>query len=73
MQTPTPLMVSEDFAYYQQQIPGFYFFVGVGNPEKGITAMWHTEYYDMDDAALAIGMRAMATVVVDYLSKGAMR
>src|SRR5579862_1851251 len=68
IEVPTPQMVSEDFAYYQQRIPGFYFFVGVGNPEKGITAMWHTEYYDMDEDALRIGMRAMATVVWDRLT-----
>jgi amidohydrolase len=60
-------MVSEDFAYYQQVIPGFYFFVGVQNPEKGITAMWHTEYYEMDEAALPIGMKAMAAVALDFL------
>lgn len=69
VETPTPQMVSEDFAYYQQRIPGFYFFIGVGNPEKGITAMWHTEYYDMDEDALRIGMRAMATVVIDRLNR----
>jgi amidohydrolase len=69
VETPTPQMVSEDFAYYQQRIPGFYFFIGVGNPEKGITAMWHTEYYDMDEDALRIGMRAMATVVIERLSR----
>ena len=64
-----PQMVSEDFAYYQQRIPGFYFFVGVGNIAKGITAMWHTEYYDMDEEGLRVGMRAMATVVLDYLQR----
>ena len=64
-------MVAEDFAFYQQRIPGFYFFLGVANPEKHITAMWHTEYFDLDEDALKIGMRAMATVVTDYLYRGA--
>jgi amidohydrolase len=64
---PLPQMVSEDFAYYQQRIPGFYFFLGVANPAKHITAMWHTEYFDLDEDALAIGTRSMATVVSDYL------
>jgi amidohydrolase len=63
------MMVSEDFAYYQQRMPGFYFFVGVQNVEKGITAMWHTEYYDMDEDALKVGMKAMASVALDYLSR----
>ncbi|HET9369634.1 MAG TPA: amidohydrolase, partial [Vicinamibacterales bacterium] len=42
-----PVMIAEDFAFYQQKIPGFYFFLGVGNPERNITAMLHTEYYDL--------------------------
>jgi amidohydrolase len=64
-----PQMVAEDFAFYQQRIPGFYFFLGVANPEKGITAMWHTEYFDLDEQALLVGTRAMATVVADYLHR----
>jgi amidohydrolase len=70
VQTSPLMMVSEDFAFYQQQMPGFFFFVGVQNPAKGITAMWHTEYYDMDEDALLVGMRAMANVVLDYLTRG---
>jgi amidohydrolase len=62
-------MVSEDFAYYQKEIPGFYFFVGLRNEAKGITAMWHTEFYDMDEAALPIGVRAMSNVVLDFLAR----
>ncbi len=64
---PALQMVSEDFAYYQQQIPGFYFFVGIKNEAKGITAMWHTEFYDMDEDALKVGVRSMSAVVLDYL------
>jgi amidohydrolase len=67
---PPPQMVAEDFSYYQQKIPGFYFFLGVANPEKKITAMWHTEYFDLDEDALKIGMRAMATVASDFLHRG---
>ncbi len=64
---PLPHMVAEDFAFYQQKIPGFYFFLGVGNPARGITAMWHTEYFDLDEDALTVGMRAMAGVVLQFL------
>ena len=66
---PALQMVSEDFAYYQQQIPGFYFFVGIKNEAKGITAMWHTEFYDMDEDALKVGVRAMSAAVLDYLAR----
>jgi amidohydrolase len=64
------VMVGEDFSYYQQKIPGFYFFLGVANPDRGITAMWHTEYFDMDEDALRIGMRTMANVAADYIYRG---
>jgi amidohydrolase len=67
LKSPPPQMGAEDFAYFQQRVPGFYFFLGVANPAKNITAMIHTEHFDIDEAALQIGMRAMATAVADYL------
>lgn len=73
LRTPPPQMGAEDFAYFQQRVPGFYFFVGVANPKKGITAMIHTEHFDIDEDALVVGMRAMATAVTDYLFRGASR
>jgi amidohydrolase len=65
--SPPPQMGAEDFAYYQQQVPGFYYLLGVRNAAKGITAMIHTEHFDIDEAALPLGVRAMSRVVLDYL------
>lgn len=64
---PPPQMGAEDFALYQQKMPGLYFFLGVGNTARNITAMIHTEYFDMDEAALPIGVRALASVTLEYL------
>ncbi len=64
---PPPQMGAEDFALYQERIPGLYFFLGVGNTAKNMTAMIHTEYFDMDEDALPIGVRALASVTLDYL------
>ena len=64
---PPPQMGSEDFAMYQERIPGLYFFLGVGNTAKKITAMIHTEYFDLDEDALPLGVRALAGVTLDYL------
>ncbi len=66
---PPPQMGAEDFSYYQKEIPGVFFFVGVRNEAKKITAMIHTEYFDLDEDAMQIGVRAMSTVVLDYLSR----
>jgi amidohydrolase len=56
---------------YQEQVPGLFYFLGVRNEAKQITAMIHTEYFDMDEAALPLGARAMSTVVLDYLYRAA--
>ena len=50
--TPPPQMGAEDFSYYQARTPGLFFFLGVANPKKNITAMIHTEYFDLDEDAL---------------------
>jgi len=64
-----PQMGAEDFAYFQKEIPGFYYFLGVGNKAKGITAMIHTPEFDVDEESLVIGTRVMANVLVDYLER----
>jgi amidohydrolase len=65
--SPPPQMGAEDFAYYQARVPGLFFFLGVGNVKKNITAMIHTEYFDIDEDALGLGVRAMSTVALDAL------
>ncbi len=59
----------EDFALFQEQIPGAMFFLGVANPERGITAFNHSPDYDIDEGALEVGAAAMSSVLFDYLSK----
>jgi amidohydrolase len=66
-----PFMVSEDFAIYQQTVPGFFYFLGVGNKAKGIHAGWHTPEFDVDEESLAVGASVMANVLVDFLERHA--
>lgn len=73
LSVPLPQMAGEDFSYYQRVIPGFFYFLGVGNKAKGITAMIHTPEFDVDEESLVIGVRVMSNVLLDYLeskSKG---
>ena len=64
-----PVMGGEDFAFYQKVIPGFFYWLGVGNEKRGITAMLHTADFDADEACLVTGVKVMAEVVVDFLSR----
>ena len=46
----------EDFGYYLEKVPGAFFYLGVKNEEKGITASAHNEYFDIDEDALHLGV-----------------
>jgi hippurate hydrolase len=47
----TPVMGGEDFAFFLQQIPGAFIFVGNGD-----TASLHHPAYDFDDAVIPAGV-----------------
>jgi amidohydrolase len=66
-----PMMPSEDFPEYTQQIPGFFYNLGTGNKARGITAGWHTPEYDVDEASLEVGVKLMSSILVDYLQRNA--
>lgn len=66
-----PFMPAEDFSYFQKVVPGFYYFLGVGNKKRGITAGWHTAEFDVDEESLVVGVKVMSNVLVDYLDQHA--
>jgi amidohydrolase len=67
--TPQPQMGAEDFSLFQKVVPGFFYFLGVGNTAKGITAMIHTPEFEVDEEALVIGVKVMSNVLLDYLDR----
>jgi amidohydrolase len=65
-----PTTTSEDFSYYGQKVPALFFFLGVA-PKGGDPAAWaanHSPRFNPDEAALITGVRALASVAVDFLS-----
>jgi amidohydrolase len=60
-------MGAEDFSYFQQVVPGFYFRLGVGNKAKGIIADTHTPEFDVDEECLVVGVNVMANVLLHFL------
>ena len=60
---PKPSMGGEDFAYYLQKIPGAFYFLGVGNQEKGITSPQHSPTYNVDEDALLNGSSLLLRAV----------
>src|SRR5882724_2679760 len=64
-----PITGSEDFSYFQKVIPGFFWFLGGGNVKLGITAAHHTPEFNIDEAALPIGVKLAANQLLDYLDR----
>jgi len=65
-----PQMVAEDFPFYGQKAPYFYFLLGTRNDAKGIASVNHSARFDVDEDALPLGVRAMATLAWDFLARG---
>ena len=67
---PAPVTTTaEDFAFYQQEIPGMLFFLGIV-PEGTDPAQAppnHSPRFFLDEGALPVGVRALAHLAVDYL------
>jgi len=67
-----PWMPAEDFSYFANVVPGFYFRLGIVKP--GTTSGdHHTPTFLADDSAIPVGIRAMANVLLDYLKGSAGR
>jgi amidohydrolase len=64
-----PQMGAEDFALFAERVPGLYVKLGVRNAARGFTAPIHTEDFDIDEDVLPLGVRAVATLVWDFLAR----
>jgi amidohydrolase len=64
----SPRTGAEDFALFAREVPGLYFWLGVRDPNTtpAEAAPNHSPRFLVDDAALELGVRAMAQLVVDY-------
>lgn len=60
---------AEDFAFYQKEIPGFFFFLGAMPPDTDPTKVpsHHTPDFMIDEQAFVTGVKAMLNVTVDYM------
>ena len=60
---------AEDFSFFQEQVPGFFFYIG-GRPldvlpENAIPN--HSPFFTADESALVPGVRVMSQLAIDYL------
>jgi amidohydrolase len=64
-----PTLGAEDFSFYQQKVPGLFFWLGTRpkNETAEQAASNHSPRFYVDESGLGLGIRAMAHVAVDYL------
>ena len=60
---------SEDFSFFQQVVPGFFYFVGVtpSSQDPKTAPSNHSPLFYIDEAGLDLGLRSLAQVAVDFL------
>ncbi len=66
-----PITASEDFSFYQEQVPGVFFFLGINGEGKTIeqTAPNHSPFFVLNESAMENGVRALAGLTADFLAK----
>ena len=61
-----PTMGGEDFAYFANEVPGFFFRLGI-HKEGSVSGPHHSPTFRADDTSVPVGMRVMSGVLIDYL------
>lgn len=64
-----PVTGAEDFAFFQEKVPGFFFFVGARPPDldPATVPSHHTPDFMIDESALITGLKAMLNVTLHYM------
>lgn len=61
-----PIMAADDFAVFAKEVPGMFVFMGIVKSGTASGAN-HTANFLADDSAIPVGMRAVSSLVLDYL------
>jgi metal-dependent amidase/aminoacylase/carboxypeptidase family protein len=59
---------SEDFSFFLNEVPGLFFFLGIVPRDQDLAkaAPNHSSDFFVDEAAMVVGVRALAMVTINY-------
>ncbi|WP_114822437.1 M20 family metallopeptidase [Chryseobacterium sp. KLBC 52] len=60
---------NDDFSYFQEKIPGVYFFLGGSNFEKDVIAMNHSPNFQVDEESIRTGVKSFSSLIVERLNR----
>ncbi|GAA4281833.1 amidohydrolase [Gaetbulibacter aestuarii] len=59
----------EDFSFFQEKVPGFYFQLGGMTPGNKTPYPHHTPDFKIDESGLIYGVKALTQITFDYLNQ----
>lgn len=64
------MTVAEDFSYFQREVPGLFFFLGVTpeDQDPATAPVNHSPLFFADERALLTGVRALTNLTLDYMT-----
>ena len=63
-------MGGDDLAeFFNEGIPGLYYMIGMGNPEKGTTAQHHNKDFMVDEDILDVAIELQMKMALRYLEE----
>jgi amidohydrolase len=64
---------AEDFAYYQQEVPGVFFFIGCTPKDQDCkyAPSNHSPRFYVDESGLKVGVKSLAALALDWLASNA--
>lgn len=67
VQVQAPQTGAEDFSFFQQKAPGFFYFLG-GKPKNvKVGFPHHTPDFYIDESGFTLGVKSLAALTVDYM------
>ena len=69
--TYPPVMGGEDFSFFAERVPGFYFYLGIASPDAEEVHVNHSPHFQIDERALRNGVVALAELAFAYLTERA--
>ena len=67
-----PITGAEDFAYYANEVPSLFFFLG-GRPKNVAlkdASSHHTPDFYIDESGFKVGIKALTQLTLDYMASG---
>lgn len=58
----------EDFSFFQEVVPGFYYFLGGMTPGNTNAYPHHTPDFQIDDSGMKLGVQTLTQLSLDYLN-----